>query len=323
MLGAAWRVQPPRHWRQGLSAALLTAAIPVLVAVAQVWPGAPVPVALAQRGSRASLACPALDPATAGLAAGRMPAGTSSVSLVDELDAAGSLTGHRLHLVTPGGLSEEIDLPVESAVAAPLGSLLVYAEAPADGPSEVHGLDVESGCDTRLTTAPQVVRSAVIDPAGNALYVHSVSRITRHDLGVARLDLASGRMDQAVPPLPASAEFGPTFGTELRWSAGAELLLVQSCGFSSCRSRVLDIASGRLATYDRPGQGEFIGLTKRHLLTYADCAGVPCPVISTDLDTGIVSTLADEVEDADLGRDRAGRDVLRIERNGQTEEIVQ
>ena len=101
-----------------------------------------------------------------------------------------------------------------------------------------------------------------------------------------RFDLASGATALVVPPLRPSDDFGPIFGTELHWSVDGSHLAVQSCGFSLCLTRVLDAASGVLATFDEDSQGAFIGLTVDHLLTYGECPGLPCEVVSTDLGTG-------------------------------------
>lgn len=313
MLGAPWRTRPLSRWRHRLPALIITAALPLAAFVMHLSAGAAVPIALAGRSPQADETCPSLDPATAGQAATRQPATAARLTLADNLDKSGELAGRRLSLDGASGRLAHIDLPAESSVADPLGSAVVYTVAPVDASSEVYVLDADSGCDSRLAQSSEVIRSAIISGAGDAIYLHSVSRAQRNDLGVTRIDLASGEATLVVPPLPPSADFGPTFGTELRWNTERNALLVQSCGFSSCRSRVLDPASGRIASYDHAGQGELIGLTASHLLTYAACGGLPCDVLSTELSTGTVSTLSTSAFAASLIGDTTGRYVLRIE----------
>jgi hypothetical protein len=313
MLGAVRRTGIVASWRRRLPILLIAMTLPLVAMGTQLAAGALLPVALAGHRMPAGDKCRLLDPGTVGRVATVRPLPPRWLSLDQQLTAAGELVGRRLELTTAGGDADDIDLPAESSVAEPVGGVLVYTEAPANAPSEIHALDLTSGCDTRLAQSDQVVRGALIDPDGIALYVHSVSRDARDDLGITRIDLSSGVGQQVMPPLPQSDAFGPTFGTELHWSVGGDALAVQSCGFSSCRTRVLDIASGHVSTYDAMGQGEFIGLTSSRLLTYADCAGLPCDVLSTQLGTGEVSTLAAGAFGAALERDAADREVLSVE----------
>ncbi len=323
MLGATRRVRSVARWRQHLPALLVTAALPLVALIAQASAGEAVPIALAGHARAVDDHCLSLDPSSAGRAAVRSPQAPGALNLVEELSGSGELAGRRLALSITNGRSDSFELPVESSVADVVGSLLVYTEAPANAPSEVHGLDLETGCDTRLAVSADVVRSAVIDGTGDAIYAHSVSRAGRDDLGVTRIDLDSGSANRVVPPLPPSPDFGPTFGTALHWSEDGDALVVQSCGFSSCRSRVLDIASGHVSMYDHSGQGELIGLTASHLLTYADCAGLPCDVLSTDLRTGAVRSLAADVSSATLARDSGGQELLRVDTPHGIEEVEQ
>jgi hypothetical protein len=215
-----------------------------------------------------------------------------------DLSASGELTGQTLVVGTTAG-ERSIALPVEAFVGQPAGDLLVYAAYTGATGSSIHLVDLASGCDKVAAAPTQIVRSAVLDPSGTALYVHSVSKKGRADNGVARLDLVGGISTTVVPPLPASDAFGPTFGTQLAWSVDGAALAVQSCGFAACRTRVLNLGSGTIATFDAPGQGAFIALTNDHLVTYGDCAGLPCTVLSTDLGTGVVTSLAEEAWSVD------------------------
>jgi hypothetical protein len=54
----------------------------------------------------------------------------------------------------------------------------------------------------------------------------------------------------------------------------------------------LDIASGAVSAYDLYGQGGLVALTSDHLVTYAACGGLPCAVLSVDVHSGALTTLA-------------------------------
>jgi hypothetical protein len=323
MLGAIRRSCIVVSWRRRLSVLLVTSTLPLVAAGAQLAPGPLLPAAFAAHRLAVGGDCSAVDPSTAGAAALRPLPPSLELNLADQLDSAGELVGRRLELTTATGSPSSVDLPVESSVAEPIGELLVYTEVPTGALSEIHGLDLVSGCDTLLATNDEVVRSAVIDPAGSALYVHSVSRAGRDDIGILRIDLLTGRGTSVMPPLPDSDAMGPTFGTGLYWSSAGDALAVQSCGFSSCRTRVIDVSSGAVSTYDAAGQGQFIGLTARHLVTYADCPGLPCAVLSARLAGGQVASVASGALNAALVRDAAGRDLLRIETATAIEEVEQ
>lgn len=323
MLGATRRSRIVTSWRHRLPVLLIASTLPLVAIGVQLAAGSLLPAALAAHRVPAADDCSAFDATAAGAAARRSTPPLGQLSLADQFGATGELVGSRLELTTAAGRTAVVELPVESSVAEPIGDLLVYTEAPAGEPSSIYALDLASGCEARLATDDQVVRSAVIDPAGSALYVHSVSRVGRDDLGVSRIDLLTGRPQRVLPPLSESDVIGPTFGTGLHWSSGGDALAVQSCGFSSCRTRVLDVASGDVATYDAMGQGQFIGLTAHHLITYADCPGLPCDVLTARRPAGEVATLATGALTAALVRDANGRDVLRIESAAGTEEVEQ
>lgn len=323
MLGASRRSRIVTSWRGHLPILLITTTLPLAVIGAQLAAGSLAPAAFAALRLPAADDCSAFDATAAGEAALRPPLAATQLSLFDQLDTAGELVERRLELTTASGNASIVDLPVESSVAQPVGELLVYTEAPADALSEIHALDLATGCDMLLATDDEAVRSAIIDPAGKALYVHSVTRAGRDDRGVERIELSTGLARRVLPPLPESDTIGPTFGTGLHWSGAGDALAVQSCGFSSCRTRVVDVWSGAVSTYDAAGQGQFIGLTARHLVTYADCPGLPCAVLSAPLAGGDVTAVASRAFDARLVRDAAGRDLLRIETATGTEELEQ
>ena len=226
-------------------------------------------------------------------------AGRATPRMAAALSALGEMTGQTLTLDTAEG-AKTVALPAESFVGKAAGDLLIYTAYSETTGSGVHLVDLANGCDKVAAAPAQIVRSAVLDESGSALYVHSVSKNGRRDNGVARLDLASGNTTTVVPPLAPNDAFGPTFGTQLAWSVDGAALAVQSCGFAACRTRVLDIASNAIATFDTPGQGAFIALTSGHLVTYGDCLGFPCAVLSTDTGTGAVTSLADEATSVEV-----------------------
>lgn len=308
MSRARWRDQfGPPLMLLGI-ALLLTAAIPVVGFAAG-------------RQSPPPIACPeARD-----LVAARdrhAAAGRAEPRLVAVLSTTGEISGQALSLDTVAG-PKTVALPAESFVGKAAGDLLVYTAYSAAAGSSVHLVDLANGCDKVATAAAQIVRSAVLDASGSVLYVHSVSKAGRRDNGVARLNLESGNTTTVVPPIAPSEPFGPTFGTQLAWSVDGAALAVQSCGFAACRTRVLEVASGVIATFDDPGQGAFIALTKNHLVTYGDCLGLPCAALSFELATGQRTTLADSASSVAVTPVTNGDAGLSIETANGTTEVVQ
>jgi hypothetical protein len=237
--------------------------------------------------------CKSVTPATAARSA-VYPSGvsTASASVRGQLNTQGELVGRSLTAQSGTNAPLSVALPVESFVGRPSGDLVVYTRhAPTTG-SEVRALNPLTRCDVRLATPAEIVRSAVLDKTATALFVHSVTRAARADAGVIRYELQSGSSAQVISPVQPSAEVGQIFGTDLRWSVDGKSLAVQSCGFSACLTRVLDLWTGSIAEYAAAGQGGFVALSAEHLVTYAACGGLPCDVLSTDLDTGAVVVLA-------------------------------
>ncbi len=203
------------------------------------------------------------------------------------LGKRGEVIGRALNARAANGAQIAIELPVESFVGDAVDDLVVYTKYSAATGSQVRGLDLVTGCDSLLASPAEIVRSAALDPGAQSLYVHRVRKAGRSDGGVTRFDLATGASEQVVPPLRANDRLGPIFGTELHFRADGGALAVQSCGFAECLTRVLDVASGTVTTYDFAGQGQFISLSDSQLVTYAACGAMPCNVISTNLATGI------------------------------------
>jgi hypothetical protein len=236
----------------------------------------------------------------------------------------GDLVGSVMTARIATGATLSIALPNESFVAPAMGDVVVYARDSASA-SEVRVLSLTTGCDVRLISTAEVARSAILDPSGAALYVHAVTRAERNDLGVARYDLMTGSSAMVLPPLKSVADvgIGLVFGTELAWSVDGSHLAVQSCGFSSCATRVLDVASDEFTSYDEPGQGALLGLSNDHLVTFADCLGLPCDVLSTDLVSRAVTTLSPLAVDASFEAGDDGRGTVEITTAAGTLEVMQ
>ncbi len=86
---------------------------------------------------------------------------------------------------------------------------------------------------------------------------------------------------------------------------------------------MLDATSGVLTTFDKDSQGAFIGLTVDHLLTYGECPGLPCEVVSTELGTGRASLLATEASSATLVGRPDGHALVTIETDAGYREVLQ
>src|SRR3954447_5412715 len=259
-------------------------------------------LAAAQLASAAPLVTPVVsaDCATAGSAA--RAAGRHigvPVAISDRVDQSGVFVGRSMSL-NFAARPVAISLPVESSVSPAIGDALVYTRA-VGGSSEVHLVDLATGCDELLARPAGTARSAVLDPSGSAVYVHRITFPARADAGVTRYALDGSAARIVVPPLPDDAHFGVTFGTQLGWSTDGSTLFVQSCGGSECRTRLLDVSSASVQMIDRRGHGQIIGVTPRHLVTYAACPGLPCAVVSRDLATGLETTLADEAWSVSFG----------------------
>src|SRR5688572_20231780 len=135
-------------------------------------------------------------------------AGRATPRMAAALSAVGEMTGQTLRLDTTAG-AKTVALPTESFVGKAAGDLLIYTAYSEAIGSSVHLVDLASGCDKIAATPAQIVRSAVLDASGSALYVHSVSKNGRRDNGVARLDMMSGDTTTVVPPLAPNHAFGP------------------------------------------------------------------------------------------------------------------
>ncbi len=208
------------------------------------------------------------------------------------LDASGTLAAQRLTAGRLGGLSWTLDLPPESFAAGPFGRLILIG-ADDGAASELSVVDVAAGCRLPVGRSDDVIRRAVIDPAGTAIFEFRVDRATRADLGVWRRELGAETTPiRMLEPLPPDDGFGPTFSTELAWSRESDRLAVQSCGARACRTRILEPRSGSVTTIAGPDHGELIGLTGGLVVAYAACPGLPCPIEGIDPTSGARMVLA-------------------------------
>ncbi len=248
------------------------------------------------------------------VAAGRLAAAaqvspTGGFVISPLLDAGGTLAGQRVQLGSASRATSRLDLPPESFAAGPFGrAVLVGAD---DGRRSVlKAFDTASGCAWPLATETDVIRRATIDSGAGNIYEFRVDRDTRADLGVWRRPLAGGPAARVLEPLPADDRYGRTFSTELSWSVEGDALVAQSCGMTSCRTRLLDTVSGNVRTIDNVLQGDVIGVAARRLITYGACRGLPCPIAAIDTLTGDATTLASNAGPARIVTTAAGPRLL-------------
>ena len=208
-----------------------------------------------------------------------------------QLAADGALAGQRVEVGTAARTTITLELPPESFAAGPFGDVVLIGSD--DGRrSTVRAVDATSGCVWPVATETDVVRRATLDSSGTSAFEFRVDRATRADLGVWRRQLRGGPVLRVLPPLTVDDRWGPTFTTELSWSTQGDVLVVQSCGATSCRTRLLEVATDRVRSIETEGQGEIIGLAGHRLIGYAACRGLPCAIRSTDVTTGETAILA-------------------------------
>jgi hypothetical protein len=264
-----------------------------LVASPAAWPVAPAPP-----GARAlPTAQPAAEPC--GPRVGRAPDDPGRAawfSLRSRIDRDGSLAGYVLRLAVAGrDAVAGLEMPAEAFAAGPFGdAVLVGAD---DGSTSRVRLVGPNGCARVVASAAEILRRATIDPAGGRLITFRLDRTARTDLGIwsAPIDDTS-EAELLLPPLESSPEllerFGPTFATDLLWSLDGSRLVVQSCGESQCRFRIVEPASGRTWTLDPDGLGPALALVGDRLVAFGACAGRPCQIVEVDLASGAQRELA-------------------------------
>jgi hypothetical protein len=202
------------------------------------------------------------------------------------LDEAGTLAAQRL--VAGGGSARprSLDLDAESFAAGPFGAV-VLAGSDDGRRSTLRLIDLTAGCATSVANERDVIRGATLAPGAAAIYEHRVERATRTDRGVWRRPLdGSVEPERVLPPIAPDDRFGRTFLTELSWSADRSTLVVQTCGQVACRTRLLDVAAGRVTMIEEPDLGDALGVAGDRLVAYLACRGLPCPIVSVDVATG-------------------------------------
>lgn len=210
------------------------------------------------------------------------------------LDRTGALQGQRLALGTAGNRwSRIMDLPPESFAAGPFGRTVLVGSD--DGSvSSLEAVDIVGECSWAVARESAVIRRATVDPGGATVYETRVDRTTRADLGVWARPLQGGAPPvRILEPIGADERFGRTFTTELTWDLHGRTLAVQSCGEIACRTRIVDPADGTSRTIADPGLASLVGLDGDVLVSYAVCPGLPCPIVATELASGVQSVLAD------------------------------
>lgn len=246
---------------------------------------------------------PPWQPPPCGEARVGAPSGATWYRLDPLLDEQGTLAGQRLTVGLIEGPSRHLDLAPESFASGPLDGIVLVGED--DGnTSSLRLLDVARGCETVVGREDAaVVRGALLAPDGTSVWEHRVDRATRADEGVWRRPLTGEQPVRVLPGVRPDGRFGPTFVTELSWSADGRLG-VASCGERSCRTRVVEPATGRVEAFE--GTGPLLGVHGDRAVVRAACAGLPCPVEAVDLRTGRRSVLVDISGPAALDGSNAG-----------------
>ena len=227
---------------------------------------------------------------------------------LDPIVANGTYLGQHLSIGDgSNSVVRRLDLAAESFASGPLdGKLLVGTDD--GGTSSLSLIDIVAGCQWSLGTSSDVVRGALIDPAGRSVVESRVDRRTRADLGVWRRPLDGGSPTRLLGPISADARFGPTWRTELAWAADGATLIIASCGEVSCRYRLLGPAG--VTTLADPAVGSLVGLADGWLVTRGACRGLPCPIVSTAIGVDGQVTLAGAADGAVLAEDGAGRPIV-------------
>ncbi|HEY4190159.1 MAG TPA: hypothetical protein VGM28_07045 [Candidatus Limnocylindrales bacterium] len=240
------------------------------------------------------------------------PTGSAAWYRLDEvLDSTGTLSGQRLTVGVVGRRARRVMLPPESFATGPVEGVVLVGDD--DGTrSRLRAIDPGRGCATTIAEAGDVIRGAILTPDGKAELEHRVDRATRADLGVWRRTISGGTATRVLPGLAPDAGHGPTFSTDLRWAPDGRLS-VASCGEQTCRSRLVDPATGTASATD--GTGPVLGVSVGHVIAYAPCDGFPCAILAVDAITGAVDALVPDAGPAAVGG--TGDAVLVFEHAGR------
>lgn len=313
-------------WRGGALGGILVAAVAIVVVVglAGRQPAGAPPGAVPSERATGDPALPSVAPPAAATAVPSVPV-APSVPVVPlrpaasplgygldgsgwfQLDAPDDGTGAITRYVLIAGRlgwvgSFTVELPNPAFAAGPFGDQILYGGD--DGTrSEIAVLSVADGSRRVLLTSAQPVWRATLDRDAAHLYYVLLDRVTREDLGIWRLRLDGSTKSELVMAPPAwVAELQPVTAVEFVWGATGDALAVYACGLGvGCRTRVLDVATGKVRSYDEvPLLGDIIGVTSDAYIAYENCSGFPCRLTRVDLATGTVDTLVDEAGPAVL-----------------------
>jgi hypothetical protein len=220
-------------------------------------------------------------------------------SLQGRLDSDGALAGRHLALGRGGSANLALELAPDTLASGPVGGIVALTTD--DGRhSQIRLVAQDLGCSFVVAETADLARGAVVDPSDGAVIAHLVDRESRADLGTWRYTAdGSGEPALVGPPLQPDPQRGPNWTTDLRLDGGGNLLAIQSCTDTSCRTRVFDLRKGLVpvATFDRE-QGSMIGLTSAGLLTWDQCLGLPCGIVHWDLRTGAAVVVVARAESA-------------------------
>ena len=161
---------------------------------------------------------------------------------------------------------------------------------------------VEAGDQERDDLQPDVDRVETADRVEDRLEAAAeLAKEWRSDRILRRLEslllvadkertlLISGQGDVIEP----DERFGITWSTPLAWDVDGRRLVVQSCGQDACRTRVIDPATGDVASLADPHLGAAIGLAGDALVVRGPCRGLPCSIVVADLRDGSTRRLVD------------------------------
>lgn len=285
-------------------------------------------------GTVASMAIPA---GTTGWPSAGVPAGPRDCSMVDgttlaagvstrapvanyqgrgAIDDEAVLTGYVLTVQIEDGTEITTNLPVESIFAGQFGALLLYSLDTDRTGSEVHAIDVRTGCDLVLVKPADVVRAVTVDPNGEYIYVKTVRRDTREDLGVWRYEVGGKQGEAVVDPMPAT-DYGPSWYTTLAWSADGQSLVIDACRQAVCATRIRDLVTGKVEDFLDP-HGQVIGVNDLQLFAFAATDHRPGDLLAINRADATVRIIAGEVVTAKL---RPDGETLWIETLDGTSEV--
>ena len=246
-------------------------------------------VGFANRSAAQAVGPPTADAAALQLAdlpacgpvAGRAAARGSSWSAREILDRTGTLAGWMLVVDTPGAPPLGIQLPPESSVSEPIDDRAVVTAD--DGTSSlVVVITALEGCATRVARLDAVARSGILRGRDGSVWLHAVDRSSRRDLGVWSVISPGDDPELVTAPLaaddPAVLAVGRVFATGLRLDTDGDRLAVQSCGERACRTRVVDLGTGREWRIDGPHQGPLVAFGSGRATFRDACPDAPCPV---------------------------------------------